>query len=85
MAKNKSLKRINNELENEILELKTKLQHLEKGKNVFIECKTCQDFKIEYKKLKEEICKLDKFENSSLMRRKRTTFRGSFKPRIEFI
>ena len=36
MAKNKSLKHINNQLENEVLKLKIKLQHLEKGKEVFI-------------------------------------------------
>jgi hypothetical protein len=62
MAKNKSLKRINNQLENEILELKTKLQHLEKGKEVFEECRTCQDFKNKNEKLKEENYKLDKFK-----------------------
>jgi hypothetical protein len=40
IAKNKSLKHINNLLENEVLELKIKLQHLEIEKEVFIECKT---------------------------------------------
>ena len=65
MIKNKSLKRINNQLENKILELKTKIHHLEKGKEIFEECKSCQDFKNENEILKEEICKLDKFENSS--------------------
>ena len=45
MAKNKSLKHINNRLENEVLELKIKLQHLEKGKEAFIECKTCLEVK----------------------------------------
>ena len=65
MAKNKSLKHINNRLENEVLELKIKLQHLEKGKEVFIECKTCLEVKNENEKLKDEISKLDKFKNSS--------------------
>ena len=65
IAKNKSLKHINNQLENEVLELKIKLQHLEKGKEVFIKCKTCLEVKNENEKLKDEIFKLDKFKNSS--------------------
>lgn len=65
IAKNKSLKHINNLLENEVLELKIRLQHLEKGKEVFIECKTCIEVKNENEKLKDEIFKLDKFKNSS--------------------
>ena len=65
IAKNKSLKHINNLLENEVLELKIRLQHLEKGKEVFIECKTCIEVNNENEKLKDEIFKLDKFKNSS--------------------
>jgi ribosomal protein S14 len=65
MAKNKSLKYINNQLENEVLELKIKIHQLEKGKETFEECKSCQDLKSENEKLREEICKLDRFENSS--------------------
>ena len=38
MAKNKLLKRTNNKLKDEILELKNKLHTLEKGKDSFIEC-----------------------------------------------
>lgn len=65
IAKNKSLKHINNQLENEVLELKIKLQHLKKEKEVFIECKTCLEVKNENEKLKDEIFKLDKFKDSS--------------------
>jgi hypothetical protein len=66
MAKNKSLKYINNnQLENEVLELKIKIHQLEKGKEIVEECKSCQELKSENNKLREEICKLDKFENSS--------------------
>ena len=65
MAKNKSLKYINNQLENEVLELKIKIHQLEKGKEIVEECKTCQELKSENNILKDEICKLDKFENSS--------------------
>ena len=56
---------MHNLLENEVLELKIKLQHLEKGKEVFIKCKTCLEVKNENEKLKDEIFKLDKFKNSS--------------------
>jgi hypothetical protein len=65
IAKNKSLKHINNLLENEVLKLKIKLQHLEKGKEVFIKCKTCLEVKNENEKLKDEMFKLDKFKNSN--------------------
>jgi cell division protein FtsB len=58
MAKNKSLKYINNQLENEVLELKIKIHQLEKGKETFEECKSCQVLRSENNKLKEEICKL---------------------------
>ncbi|GKC01435.1 hypothetical protein Tco_0987571 [Tanacetum coccineum] len=46
MAKNKSLKQIKNQLENEGLELKNKLSRLEKGKEVNEECKICQDLSL---------------------------------------
>ncbi|GJV60005.1 zf-CCHC domain-containing protein [Tanacetum coccineum] len=65
MAKNKLLKLIKNRLENEVLELKDKLSKLEKGKKVNEECKICQDLKFENEKLKEEISKLNQFNNSS--------------------
>lgn len=38
---------------------------MEKGKEVFIECKTCIEVNNENEKLKDEIFKLDKFKNSS--------------------
>ncbi|GJU27312.1 zf-CCHC domain-containing protein [Tanacetum coccineum] len=65
MAKNKSLKLIKNQLENEVLELKNKLSRIEKGKEANEECKICQDLRIENEKLKEEISKLNQFNNSS--------------------
>ncbi|GKB32115.1 zf-CCHC domain-containing protein [Tanacetum coccineum] len=65
MAKNKSPKLIKNRLENEVFELKDKLSKLEKGKEANEECKICQDLKVENEKLKEEISKLNKFNNSS--------------------
>ncbi|GKB25229.1 zf-CCHC domain-containing protein [Tanacetum coccineum] len=45
MAKNKSLKLIKNQLENEVLELKNKLSRIEKGKEANEECKICQDLR----------------------------------------
>ncbi|GJZ08666.1 zf-CCHC domain-containing protein [Tanacetum coccineum] len=65
MAKNKSLKQIKNQLENEVLELKNKLSRLEKGKEANEECNICQDLRFENEKLKEEISKLNQFNNSS--------------------
>ncbi|GKC33810.1 hypothetical protein Tco_1046194 [Tanacetum coccineum] len=65
MAKNKSLKHIKNRLENEVFKLKNKLSKLEKGKEVNEECKIRQDLKFENEKLKEEISKLNQFNNSS--------------------
>ncbi|GKE46869.1 zf-CCHC domain-containing protein [Tanacetum coccineum] len=65
MAKNKSLKQIKNQLEIEVLELKNKLSRLEKGKEANEECKICQDLRFENEKLKEEISKLNQFNNSS--------------------
>lgn len=65
IAKNKLLKHNNNKLNDEILELKMKLQRLEKGKESIIECKECLVVKNENKQLKEEIIRFEKFENSS--------------------
>ncbi|GJS15903.1 zf-CCHC domain-containing protein [Tanacetum coccineum] len=65
MAKNKSLKQIKNKLENEVLELKNKLSKIEKGKEVNEECKTCPNLRFENEKLKEEISKLNQFNNIS--------------------
>jgi predicted RNase H-like nuclease (RuvC/YqgF family) len=70
MVKNKTLKCINTQLKNEIFELKAKINHLEKGKKNFEECKSCHDLENENEKLKEEIYKLDKFKNSSHSLRK---------------
>ncbi|GJZ39142.1 zf-CCHC domain-containing protein, partial [Tanacetum coccineum] len=55
MDKNKPLKQIKNQLENEVLELKNKLSRIEKGKEANEECKICQDLRIENEMLKEEI------------------------------
>jgi hypothetical protein len=55
ITKNKSLKRINNQLESEILELKIKIHKLEKGKEIVEECKLCQELKSENEILREEI------------------------------
>ncbi|GJW72239.1 zf-CCHC domain-containing protein [Tanacetum coccineum] len=65
MAKNKSLKQIKNRLENEVLGLKNMLSKLEKGKEVNEEYKIYQDLRFENEKLKEEISKLNQFNNSS--------------------
>ena len=70
IAKNKLLKHTNNQLKDEILELKIKLRNLEKGKESFVECKKCIDVNNENEHLREEITRLDKFENSSQSLRK---------------
>ncbi|GJV79446.1 zf-CCHC domain-containing protein [Tanacetum coccineum] len=65
MAKNKTLKQAKIELENEALELKDKLSRLEKGKEVIEECKLCQELKLENENLRNEISRLNQFNNSS--------------------
>ncbi|GKA23040.1 zf-CCHC domain-containing protein [Tanacetum coccineum] len=65
MAKNKTLKQAKIELENEALELKDKLSRIEKGKEVIEECKLCQELKLENENLRNEISRLNKFNNSS--------------------
>ncbi|GKA68925.1 zf-CCHC domain-containing protein [Tanacetum coccineum] len=65
MAKNKTLKQAKIELENEVLELKDKLSRLEKGKEVIEECKLCQELKLENENLRNEISRLNQFNNSS--------------------
>ncbi|GKB12858.1 hypothetical protein Tco_0846781 [Tanacetum coccineum] len=65
IAKNKTLKQAQIELENEALELKDKLSWLEKGKEVNKECKLCQDLKFENEKLRKEISRLNQFNDSS--------------------
>ncbi|GJV50573.1 zf-CCHC domain-containing protein [Tanacetum coccineum] len=70
MAKNKSLKQIKNQLENEVLELKNKLSRLEKDKEVNEECKICQDLRFlecvveENERIREDL-KLKRRNNSS--------------------
>ncbi|GJT77261.1 hypothetical protein Tco_1043986 [Tanacetum coccineum] len=63
MAKNKTLKQAKIELENEVLELKDKLSRLEKGKEVIEECKLCQELKLENENLRNEISRLNQFNN----------------------
>ena len=64
MAKNKLLKHTNSQLKDELLELKTRLQILEKGKEK-LECKDCLIIKNDNQLLKEKITRLEKCENSS--------------------
>ncbi|GJW16445.1 hypothetical protein Tco_0020578 [Tanacetum coccineum] len=61
ITKNKHLKAIRNTLEKEIIELKDKVSKLEKNKGIYLGCTTCQSFKIENEKLKEEASKLSQF------------------------
>ncbi|MCO6517295.1 MAG: hypothetical protein J6586_12550 [Snodgrassella sp.] len=65
IVKNKLLKQTNNQLKDEIIELKAKLNNLEKGKENLSDCKNCLVIEEENKQLKEEVNKLEKFENSS--------------------
>ncbi|GJS02409.1 hypothetical protein Tco_0318917 [Tanacetum coccineum] len=65
MAKNKTLKQAKIELENKVLELKDKLSRLEKGKEVIEECKLCQELKLENENLRNEISRINQFNNSS--------------------
>ncbi|GJV38508.1 zf-CCHC domain-containing protein [Tanacetum coccineum] len=65
IAKNKTLKQSRIKLENKVLELKEKLSRLEKGKEVNEECKLCQYLRFENEKHKEEISRLNQFNNSS--------------------
>ena len=69
VTKNKLLKQTNNQLKDEILELKIKLSNLEKGKES-LECKNCLDVKNENQLLKDEITRIEKLENSSTSLRK---------------
>ncbi|GKC51151.1 hypothetical protein Tco_1073896 [Tanacetum coccineum] len=65
MAKNKTLKQAKIELENEVLELKDKLSRLEKGKKVIEEYKLCQELNLENENLRNEISRINQFNNSS--------------------
>ncbi|GJZ08358.1 hypothetical protein Tco_0542641 [Tanacetum coccineum] len=78
MAKNKTLKQAKIELENEILELKDKLSRLEKGKEVIEECKLCQELKLENENLRNEISRINQFNNSSHSLRKNNKFPKDF-------
>ncbi|GKD58236.1 zf-CCHC domain-containing protein, partial [Tanacetum coccineum] len=57
ITKNKHLKAIWNNLQNEIRELKEKLSKPERNKEVDLECTKCQILKIDNEKLKEEAFK----------------------------
>ncbi|GJZ84837.1 retrovirus-related pol polyprotein from transposon TNT 1-94, partial [Tanacetum coccineum] len=65
ITKNKRLKAIRNNLENELRELKDKLSIFEKNKGVELECAVCHVLKIENEKLKDESTRLNKFEKST--------------------
>ncbi|GJU31355.1 hypothetical protein Tco_1174944 [Tanacetum coccineum] len=78
MAKNKTLKQAKIELENEVLELKDKLSRLEKGKEVIEECKLCQELKLENENLRNEISRLNQFNNSRTLTQENTKFSKDF-------
>ncbi|GJZ59388.1 copia protein, partial [Tanacetum coccineum] len=65
ITKNKRLKAIRNNLENELREIKDKLSIFEKNKGVDLECAVCHVLKIENEKLKDESTRLNKFEKST--------------------
>ncbi|GJW33933.1 hypothetical protein Tco_0053965 [Tanacetum coccineum] len=65
ITKNKRLKATRNNLEKELSVLKEKVSTLEKNKGVDLECVKCHMLKIENEKLKEEVTRLNKFENST--------------------
>ncbi|GJS93188.1 retrovirus-related pol polyprotein from transposon TNT 1-94 [Tanacetum coccineum] len=65
ITKNKRLKAIENNLENDLKELKDRLSTLEKNKGVDLDCAKCHTLKIENEKLKEESTRLNKFEKST--------------------
>ncbi|GJU92801.1 zf-CCHC domain-containing protein [Tanacetum coccineum] len=77
MAKNKILKQAKIELENEVLKLKDKLSRLEKGKEVYDECKLCQDLKFENEELRKEMSRLNQFNDSSHSLKKIISFQKS--------
>ncbi|GJW08786.1 hypothetical protein Tco_1571209 [Tanacetum coccineum] len=60
--KNKLLKTKNEILDNEVYDLKKKLEHLEKSKEISIECESCVKL---YSKIESLSLKLAMFENSS--------------------
>ena len=60
--KNKHLKAKNESLKTTINSLKTKIDSLEKGKQVSVDCKTCDELKVEVNSLK---LKLASFGHSS--------------------
>ncbi|GKD71889.1 hypothetical protein Tco_1325979 [Tanacetum coccineum] len=65
ITKNKRLKATRNNLEKELSVLKEKVSTLEKNKGVDLECLKCHMLKIENKKLKDEVTRLNKFEKST--------------------
>ncbi|GJR19256.1 zf-CCHC domain-containing protein [Tanacetum coccineum] len=65
ITKNKRLKATRNSLEKELSILKEKVSTLEKNKGVDLECVKFHMLKIENKKLKEEVIRLNKFKKST--------------------
>ncbi|GJU67363.1 hypothetical protein Tco_1253622 [Tanacetum coccineum] len=65
ITNNKRLKATRNNLEKKLSVLKEKVSTLEKNKGVDLECVKCRMLKIENKKLKEELTRLNKFEKST--------------------
>ncbi|GKE07162.1 zf-CCHC domain-containing protein [Tanacetum coccineum] len=63
--KNKTLKTKRDLLEKEILELNEKIKKLERGKEIDIACKLCQELKLENSRLKETQVKFVKFDKSA--------------------
>ncbi|GJR43634.1 zf-CCHC domain-containing protein [Tanacetum coccineum] len=63
--KNKILKTKRDLLEKEILELNEKIKKLERGKEIDIACKLCQELKLENARLKETQVKFVKFDKSA--------------------
>nr|GEV39025.1 UBN2 domain-containing protein [Tanacetum cinerariifolium] len=66
ITKNKKLKSIRNNFENEYSKLRLIVNTLEKNKEVDLDCTSCQLLKNENEKLKEEAHKLNKFKKSTL-------------------
>ncbi|GKD57668.1 hypothetical protein Tco_1291055 [Tanacetum coccineum] len=65
ISKNKILKTKRDLLEKEILELNEKIKKHERGKEIEIACKSCDELKLENAKLKETRVKFVKFDKSA--------------------
>nr|GEX23276.1 retrovirus-related Pol polyprotein from transposon TNT 1-94 [Tanacetum cinerariifolium] len=64
ITKKKRLKVTRNNLEKKLSVLKEKVSTLEKNKGVNLECVKCHILKVENAKLKEEVTRINKFDNS---------------------